>query len=112
MNITEAIEKIFGVVKAVQEATSEDSPGGKKITLVESIGLAIQGIGLIPAVTAFSTLIEDWKTRDAEKKQEWIQAFNENFDLPDDELERQIENLVSTLLILEGSFNLFAQNVK
>ena len=104
MTISEAIDKIFKVVNKVGSAMSEDSPGGKKITLIEGFGIAIQGIGLIPVVTAFNKLKEDWLSRDEDKKAEWIEAFKQGFDIPNDELEVQIETLVQALLSFEGFF--------
>jgi hypothetical protein len=105
MEIKKAIDKIFNVIDAIKRATSEDSAKGKKITLAEGVGLAISGIGLVPAITAFSLLAEDWESRDPAKKAEWLQAFNERFDLKNDELESQIESLVGAILSLEGSFS-------
>lgn len=101
MTINEAMEKMFSVINAVRQAKSEDSPGGEKITIPETIGLAIKGIGLIPVITSFDQLKEDWISRDDEKKQQWIDTFAENFDLKNDEVEEQIERLVKALLDLE-----------
>ena len=108
MEIKNAINKIFDVVDAIKRARSEDSAGGKKIVFTEVIGLAITGIGLVPAFTALATLAEDWESRDAAKKAEWITAFSDRFDLANDELEAQIENLVAAILSLEGSFGALA----
>lgn len=103
MEIVEAIDKIFDVVAGVQNAIDPDSPKGKKVTVGEGIGLGIKALGLVPAFTSVGVLIQDWKERDPAKKAEWIAKFKERFDLEDDELEMQIENLVSTLLTLEGA---------
>ncbi|HBH48821.1 MAG TPA: hypothetical protein DDX98_09280 [Bacteroidales bacterium] len=103
MKISKAIDKIFGVVDSIIKSTSEESPGGKKVTLAEGIGIAISGIGLIPVFTSFNQLKEDWASRDSVKKAEWIEAFKDRFDLSNDKVEEQIEGLVEALLALEGS---------
>ena len=104
VTIEDAINKIFDVFDRVKDAIYEEGPGGKKVTMGETIGLVIEGIGLIPAITSFAVLVEDWKERDPEKKLLWIEAFSARFDLADDELEEQIEKLVESILLLEGSF--------
>jgi hypothetical protein len=102
--ITESIQKVFKVAETVQGAVAEDSAGGKKVTIPEAIGIGIDVLGLVPVFKDFALLVEDWKTRDATKKAEWIATFKEEFDLPDDQLEQAIEALVSTALLLESSF--------
>lgn len=108
MDISDAIKKSFDLIAKVLKAVSPDGPGGKKVTLSESIGLAISGIGLIPAIKAYSELVEDWKSRDDAKKKQWLELFKENFDLPNDELEAQIEKIVEALLMLEGAISVLS----
>jgi len=104
MTVENAINKIFDVYDKIKDALSEDGPGGKKVTIGEIIGLVIVGVGLVPAVKSFGLLVEDWKSRDEAKKAAWLDAFSLRFDLPNDELEKQIESLVQAILLLEGSF--------
>jgi len=103
MDILTALDKAFDVADKIQDVTGEESAGGKKITLAEGISLGITAIGMIPVFTKFSELVEDWKSRDLEKKAKWVEAFAERFDLSNDELEEQIEMLVQVALTLEGA---------
>lgn len=104
MTIEKAIKEIFDVVNAFIKAKDEEGPGGSEINLFEKIDIGMEGIDLVKVAAGYEKLIIEWKSRNPEKMEEWKQAFAENFDIPNDELEQIIESLVNKGLELATNF--------
>lgn len=104
MTIKEAIKEIFDVVNAYIAAKDQTGPSGSEVNLIEKIKIGIQGLDLVKVATGYQQLVDDWKSRDTEKINAWKEAFAENFDLTNEELEEIIENLVNRMVELANDF--------
>lgn len=105
MNIQEVILKILKFFGKVQEATDEDSPGGSKVNLVEIPGLALSAVQLVPVFGELKQVAESIKYITDEEKQQIIDEFAENFDLPNDVVEAKVERIFAWIIETVDAIN-------
>lgn len=98
MNIQEVLKRALRFFDQIQQATDEDSPGGKKITLVELPGFIAPTLQLLPIFSELKEVAAQFKDMTDEEKQQTKDDFKAGFSIPDKITEQKIERTFDYLI--------------
>ena len=97
-NIKSLLDYGFSFGFRIKEVVSDDSPGGKKVTLPEIVG-SLDLVFKIPALIAQAPLAyQEWQDVDEAEAEELKAHFAEKFDVPDEKIEQVIEEVWGILV--------------
>ena len=96
--IKELLDYGFSLATKIETITSDDSPGGKKVTWTEVIG-SINLIAKIPRIIGSAKeMYMEWLDLDATEIADLKVYFADKFDLPNDNVEAIFEEVWGILL--------------
>lgn len=103
MDITDVLKRALKFFDQVQKATDDESPGGKKIKLIELPGFIAPVLQLLPIFSELKEVAASFKDMTDQEKQDAKDNFKAEFDLQDDVAEEKVERSFNFLIEL-GDF--------
>lgn len=108
--IVTGLQQVDSIVEDVMKATEEDSPGGKKITFVEGLGLIIADSGkIIKIINASGAIWDEIKDLETDESQSIIDALEKIYSPENPYLKKAGEKSVLAVIALKEAGLAFAE---